>query len=311
MRAGIPIAVLQAAAMQAVLAAPQYRAADSAMSNTRGNVSPPQDGSLYAEEGEPVTTPIQPASQDEVQTQPQVGSGGGGSNAGALAGIGGGLLATGGSLATGILGAGGAGAAGGLGAGTGAGAAGGDIASGLRPTWEGDVSNTPPAQTADEGIYVDEFGNEHPIPQTGEEKTFSMNVQGEGEGALSESGRGAAGPSQPQGINLQHFSQSDQSIANSYLKTPGSAHVKPFSGGRTPAERKLFQNVRNNYSNLKEVKATSNNVGNYAAGNRGRYRYIAGTDSKGQEMLIGVAEHGTTNNNFVNWTPFPKPRPVV
>ena len=52
------------------------------------------------------------------------------------------------------------------------------------------------------------------------------------------------------------------------------AHVKPFDGGRTVDEKKLFADVRERYTNLKEVKATSDKEGNFAARDRGRYRYM-------------------------------------
>ncbi|KAB8267252.1 hypothetical protein BDV30DRAFT_244486 [Aspergillus minisclerotigenes] len=181
-------------------------------------------------------------------------------------------------------------------------------------TFEGDVSELPPPKKPVEA-YFDENLQEIPGPN-GDERTFELNVHGEGEGALNDGGnpgRGGrpgpsrAGPSQSRGINLNEFRDSDKSIARHYLQSENSPHVKPFDGGRTVDEKKLFAGVRERYTNLKEVKATSDKEGNFAARDRGRYRYIAGTKD-GKEVLVGIAEHGTNSNNFVNFTPFPKPQ---
>ncbi|KAB8076792.1 hypothetical protein BDV29DRAFT_169474 [Aspergillus leporis] len=265
--------------------------------------------------------------------------GAGGSAAGTILGAGGSAVGTtlgaGGSAAGRVLGTGAAagspgtpgnaGTAGNTGqpsnAGTigTAGAAGVDAASGYG-TFEGDVSELPPPKKPVE-TYFDENGQEIPGPEGGE-RTFSLDVHGEGEGALSEGGNpgrgGRPGPSrqsgsqqpgfsQPRGIDLNDFRESDKSIGRLYLQTKDSPHVKPFDGGRTAEERQLFTDIRNEYTNLKEVKATSNRESNFAARDRGRYRYIAGTKD-GKEVLVGVAEHGTNNNNFVNFTRFPRPQ---
>ncbi|KAF5861110.1 hypothetical protein ETB97_000621 [Aspergillus alliaceus] len=265
------------------------------------------------------------------------GSGGSGSSVGSVVGgvvgagtaLGGILGAAGsaGSAASGALGAGGAagaagtagnpgapgneGSAGNTASAGAAGAAGADGAS--YGTFEGDVSELPPPKKPVE-TYLDENLQEIPGPN-GDERTFELNVHGEGEGALNEGGnpgRGRpgpsrAGPSQSRGINLNEFRDSDKSIARHYLQSENSPHVKPFDGGRTADEKSLFASVRERYTNLKEVKATSDKEGNFAARDRGRYRYIAGTKD-GKEVLVGIAEHGTNSNNFVNFTPFPKPQ---
>ncbi|KOC17294.1 hypothetical protein AFLA70_336g001570 [Aspergillus flavus AF70] len=286
-----------------------------------------------------------PTNNGEAKTPTDVGgSGGPGSSVGSIVGgvlgagtaIGGVLGAAGsaGSAAGGALGgigasgaAGAAGAVGGAGspeavgnggsagstASTGAtGATGADGVS--YGTFEGDVSELPPPKKPVE-TYFDENLQEIPGPN-GDERTFELNVHGEGEGALNDGGnpgRGGrpgpsrAGPSQSRGINLNEFRDSDKSIARHYLQSENSPHVKPFDGGRTVDEKKLFAGVRERYTNLKEVKATSDKEGNFAARDRGRYRYIAGTKD-GKEVLVGIAEHGTNSNNFVNFTPFPKPQ---
>ncbi|KAF7617045.1 hypothetical protein AFLA_005094 [Aspergillus flavus NRRL3357] len=235
-----------------------------------------------------------PTNNGEAKTPTNVGgSGGPGSSMGSIVG---GVLGAGTAIG-GVLGAAGSagsaagGALGGIGASGAAGAAG---AVGALWNLEGD---------------------EIPGPN-GDEKTFELNVHGEGEGALNDGGnpgRGGrpgpsrAGPSQSRGINLNEFRDSDKSIARHYLQSENSPHVKPFDGGRTVDEKKLFADVRERYTNLKEVKATSDKEGNFAARDRGRYRYIAGTKD-GKEVLVGIAEHGTNSNNFVNFTPFPKPQ---
>ncbi|KAA8651265.1 uncharacterized protein ATNIH1004_000146 [Aspergillus tanneri] len=297
----------------------------------------------------------QPAAQNEGQSQSPPNGGRGSSGLGTLADIGSGLLGAsgglfgglaagkgvadgilggGGSAASGILGGGGSaapegslGTNGGTGALENAGTIGtaatdgtaGAASTGNSPTFEGDVSNPPPAQKPAE-IYIDENGNEGPVPWTSEENTFSLDVQDEGEGALSESGRpgpyrGSGGPSQAgksqsKGIDFNNFRESVESEAKGYLKTPNSKHVKAFDGGRSPAEKQLFKGLKDNYSNLKEVKATSSQENNWASRDRGRYRYISGTDKSGKEVLIGIAEHGPNSNSFVNFKHFQNPKSV-
>ncbi|KAE8135984.1 hypothetical protein BDV38DRAFT_250813 [Aspergillus pseudotamarii] len=309
----------------------------------------PVEPTYFLENGEQVPDishfppPPRPTPTNSEEAKPPTdlsGSGGSGSSVGSIAGgvigagaaLGGVLGAAGsaGSAASGALGGvGAAGAAGAVGspeapgnagnagsagdtASTGAtGAAGADGVS--YGTFEGDVSELPPPKKPVE-TYFDENLQEIPGPN-GDERTFELNVHGEGEGALNgggNPGRGRpgpsrAGPSQSRGINLNDFRDSDKSIARHYLQSENSPHVKPFDGGRTPDEKKLFASVRERYTNLKEVKATSDKEGNFAARDRGRYRYIAGTKD-GKEVLVGIAEHGTNSNNFVNFTPFPKPQ---
>ncbi|QMW32296.1 hypothetical protein G4B84_007727 [Aspergillus flavus NRRL3357] len=258
-----------------------------------------------------------PTNNGEAKTPTNVGgSGGPGSSMGSIVG---GVLGAGTAIG-GVLGAAGSagsaagGALGGIGASGAAGAAGAVGAVGALWNLEGDVSELPPPKKPVE-TYFDENLQEIPGPN-GDEKTFELNVHGEGEGALNDGGnpgRGGrpgpsrAGPSQSRGINLNEFRDSDKSIARHYLQSENSPHVKPFDGGRTVDEKKLFADVRERYTNLKEVKATSDKEGNFAARDRGRYRYIAGTKD-GKEVLVGIAEHGTNSNNFVNFTPFPKPQ---
>lgn len=50
--------------------------------------------------------------------------------------------------------------------------------------------------------------------------------------------------------------------------------VKPFSGGRTPDEKKLFGGINSKYTDLKEVDAVSSATGNYASKQRGTDRYM-------------------------------------
>ncbi|KAF7589029.1 hypothetical protein BBP40_004817 [Aspergillus hancockii] len=260
--------------------------------------------------------------------------------AGGLLGVGaaaGGLLGAGSSAASGLLGTGGSAASVALGPGAATGTGGspstaentaniGNIVSAgsadvagvneANPygTYQGDVSELPPPQKPVEAFF-NQNGQEITGPAS-DERTFTLEVHGEGEGALTEGGNpggtGRPGPSRPRpsqsrGINLDNFRESDKSIARHYLQSENSLHVKPFDGGRTAEERQLFADVRSSYTNLKEVKATSDKEGNFAARERGRYRYIAGTKN-GKEVLIGIAEHGTNRNNFVNFTPFAKPQ---
>ncbi|KAE8420007.1 hypothetical protein BDV36DRAFT_250351 [Aspergillus pseudocaelatus] len=307
----------------------------------------PVEPTYFLENGEQVPDishfppPPRPTPTNSEEAKPPTdlsGSGGSGSSVGSIAGgiigagtaLGGVLGAAGsaGSAASGALGgvgaAGAAGAAGSPEAPGNAGSAGDTASTGATGaagadgvsygTFEGDVSELPPPKKPVE-TYFDENLQEIPGPN-GDERTFELNVHGEGEGALNDGGnpgRGGrpgpsrAGPSQSRGINLNDFRDSDKSIARHYLQSENSPHVKPFDGGRTPDEKRLFASVRERYTNLKEVKATSDKEGNFAARDRGRYRYIAGTKD-GKEVLVGIAEHGTNSNNFVNFTPFPKPQ---
>ncbi|KAE8366883.1 hypothetical protein BDV27DRAFT_143258 [Aspergillus caelatus] len=307
----------------------------------------PVEPTYFLENGEQVPDishfppPPRPTPTNSEEAKPPTdlsGSGGSGSSVGSIAGgiigagtaLGGVLGAAGsaGSAASGALGgvgaAGAAGAAGSPEAPGNAGSAGDTASTGATGaagadgvsygTFEGDVSELPPPKKPVE-TYFDENLQEIPGPN-GDERTFELNVHGEGEGALNDGGnpgRGGrpgpsrAGPSQSRGINLNDFRDSDKSIARHYLQSENSPHVKPFDGGRTPDEKRLFASVRERYTNLKEVKATSDKEGNFAARDRGRYRYIAGTKD-GKEVLVGIAEHGTNSNNFVNFTPFSKPQ---
>ncbi|KAF5857338.1 hypothetical protein ETB97_005953 [Aspergillus alliaceus] len=220
--------VLQAAAIQVVLAAPPY-GADS-ISGTCGDTRAYGDDTLYVDEpglaityeGDDSTVPVNPSYKDTSASDPITVPSSRGDTvlvpssqlkmrvrvslrqtaAEAVVarnfGSGGGNAAPEGSLSTnGDIGA--LGNAGTIGTAATAGTA-GVAGAGSSWTFQGDVSNPPPAQKPAE-IYIDEDGNEGPVSWTSEENTFSLDVQGEGEGTLSESGRpgpsrGSGGPSQ-------------------------------------------------------------------------------------------------------------------